>query len=49
MKILEIKSEKEGCCYRYGGCNSFVALSGVVINDAIILMDFFKARLVETG
>lgn len=26
-----------------------VALSGVVINDAIILMDFFKARLVETG
>jgi HAE1 family hydrophobic/amphiphilic exporter-1 len=26
-----------------------VALSGVVINDAIILMDFFKASLVETG
>jgi HAE1 family hydrophobic/amphiphilic exporter-1 len=26
-----------------------VALSGVVINDAIILMDFYKASLVETG
>ena len=26
-----------------------VALSGVVINDAIILMDFFKARRFETG
>jgi len=26
-----------------------VALSGVVINDAIILMDFFKTRLAETG
>ena len=26
-----------------------VALSGVVINDAIILMDFFKAKLAENG
>ena len=31
------------------GIMAAIALSGVVINDAIILMDFFKTRLLETG